>query len=335
MRVFVYEFITGGGFAEQPLGSALALEGDLMVRALLRDLCDVPEVEVVATRDPRLAAPPSPVAVCVPRNAGEAAQFFARCVDTSDATWIVAPETDGVLERLSSAVLARGGRLLGSRPPAIAVAARKTRTAAALAWRGVPVVPVFNPGGTVPPFAGPAVLKPDDGAGCVDTRVYPDRESALSDWDARGRDPRTVLQPYVEGDAASLTLLVRDASAVILAVNRQHVAQEHGQLRFRGCSVNGLAAWQALLTDLAQGVAEALPDLWGCIGVDLLLTDRGALVLEVNPRLTTSYAGLRESIGANPAAWVLDLLDDNAPLPVAPPALRCVEISVEPQHADA
>lgn len=335
MRVFVYEFITGGGLVEQPLGSALAHEGDLMVRALLRDLCDVPEVEVVATRDPRLTAPPSPVAVCVPRNGGEAAQFFARCVDTSDATWIVAPETDGVLERLSSAVLARGGRLLGSRPPAIAVAASKRRTAAALAWRGVPVVPAFDPCGTVPPFPGPAVLKPDDGAGCVDTRIYPGFESALSDWETRGRDARTVLQPYVEGEAASLSLLVREGRAVILAVNRQHVAQEHGQLRFRGCSVNGLAAWQALLADLAQGIAEALPDLWGYVGVDLILSDRGPRVLEVNPRLTTSYVGLRESIAANPAAWVLGLLDEGVPLPAPPVALRSVEVRVEPQRVEA
>ena len=58
-------------------------------------------------------------------------------------------------------------------------------------------------------------------------------------------------------------------------------------------------------------------------------------MLEVNPRLTTSYVGLCESIGANPAAWVLGLLDDTAPLPAPPAALRRVEISVEPQHVGA
>jgi predicted ATP-grasp superfamily ATP-dependent carboligase len=54
-------------------------------------------------------------------------------------------------------------------------------------------------------------------------------------------------------------------------------------------------------------------------------------VLEVNPRLTTSYAGLRESIGANPAAWVLGMLDDHVPLPAPPAALCSVEVGVEPQ----
>jgi predicted ATP-grasp superfamily ATP-dependent carboligase len=215
------------------------------------------------------------------------------------------------------------------------VAASKTRTAAALARLGVPIVPVFDPAGAVPPFAGPAVVKPDDGAGCTDTRAHADVETALIDWEARGRNPRSVLQPFVEGEAASLSLLVRDAHAVILGVNRQRVARYDGLLQFHGCSVNGLASWQAPLASLAQSIAEALPDLWGYVGVDLLLTECGPMVLEVNPRLTTSYVGLRESIGANPATWVLALLNDQAALPPLPAALCSVEVDVEPQHAVA
>jgi predicted ATP-grasp superfamily ATP-dependent carboligase len=226
--------------------------------------------------------------------------------------------------------------LLGSRPPAIAVTASKTRTARALAWRGVPVVPVYDPGAeAVPAITWPVVLKPDDGAGCVDTRVYADLEAARRDWDACGRDARTVLQPYVEGEAASLSLLVRDGRAVILAVNRQHVARSRGALQFHGCSVNGLAAWRPLLANLANGIADALPDLWGYVGVDLILTENGAVVLEVNPRLTTSYVGLRQSIDVNPAAWVLALLDDAAPLPAPPAVARCVEVGVPSEPADA
>ena len=336
MRLFVYEFITGGGLADRPLPPSLAHEGDLMARALLRDLSDVPGVAVGAMRDARAAALPPGVDVRVAHSAREATDRFAQCVDAADAVWVVAPETAGVLERLAGEVLARGKCLLGSRPPAIAVAASKTRTAQALAWRGVPVVPVHDPAADVlPPLAGPVVLKPDDGAGCVDTRVYADCVSAVRDWEARGREAGVVLQPFVEGEAASLSLLVRDGRAVILAVNRQHVTRRDGALRFHGCSVNALAAWRPLLADLAQGIAEALPDLWGYVGVDLILADRGAQVLEVNPRLTTSYAGLRDSIGVNPAACVLALLDEAAPLPPPPAALRSVEVGVPQESVDA
>jgi predicted ATP-grasp superfamily ATP-dependent carboligase len=46
--------------------------------------------------------------------------------------------------------------------------------------------------------------------------------------------------------------------------------------------------------------------LWGYVGVDLVLADAGPIVLEINPRLTTSYCGLRDALGINPAALVLD-----------------------------
>ena len=83
----------------------------------------------------------------------------------------------------------------------------------------------------------------------------------------------------------------------------------------------------------AQRIAEALPGLWGYVGVDLVLSAAGPMVLEVNPRLTTSYAGLREAIGANPAAFVLQLRDSGAPMPQAPAPVRSVEVSAELEHA--
>ncbi|HEU5303158.1 MAG TPA: ATP-grasp domain-containing protein, partial [Gemmatimonadales bacterium] len=45
----------------------------------------------------------------------------------------------------------------------------------------------------------------------------------------------------------------------------------------------------------------------GYVGVDLILTRHGPAVLEINPRLTTSYCGLRQAVGVNTAAVVLSL----------------------------
>jgi predicted ATP-grasp superfamily ATP-dependent carboligase len=51
-------------------------------------------------------------------------------------------------------------------------------------------------------------------------------------------------------------------------------------------------------------------------------------VLEVNPRLTTSYAGLRDALGINPARLVLDLLHEREQ-PFAPiPRGRAIEVNV-------
>ena len=39
--------------------------------------------------------------------------------------------------------------------------------------------------------------------------------------------------------------------------------------------------------------------------MDILITNNEVLLVEVNPRLTTSYVGLKSALGANPADWLL------------------------------
>ena len=62
-------------------------------------------------------------------------------------------------------------------------------------------------------------------------------------------------------------------------------------------------------------MCRAIPGLWGYVGVDLVIGDNGPVVLEVNPRLTTSYIGLSRSIGHNVAELLLRLAADPGGLP--------------------
>jgi len=84
-------------------------------------------------------------------------------------------------------------------------------------------------------------------------------------------------------------------------------------------------------------VAQAIPGLWGYVGIDLVDTADGPQVIEINPRLTTSYCGLASALGINPAARVLALLDHSAstdlPIRRILPFARPVEIGLEGCHA--
>ena len=65
-------------------------------------------------------------------------------------------------------------------------------------------------------------------------------------------------------------------------------------------------------------IAAAIPGLWGYVGVDLIDTPAGPVVLEINPRLTTSYCGLGGVLGVNLAALVVGLLGSEPGLPPVP-----------------
>ncbi len=89
----------------------------------------------------------------------------------------------------------------------------------------------------------------------------------------------------------------------MLSVNRQRIAVMDDAFVLPGCVVSGLSGGGRRFQRLAGAIAAAPPELQGCVGVDLIVGPNSPQVLEVNPRLTRYYVGLKESIGVNPAAW--------------------------------
>ena len=196
LKVFAFDYMMEGGQTERVLPHAFTQQGEMLIDALLADLGTVPNVEVCTMAN--LRAP----------GAGPAlpglsfAERFAACVQTADAVWPLAPESDGLLENLSRDIL-RGKRiLLGSAPGAVRVAASKFKVARALAEGGVPTVPTYRPHASLPDGEGAWVVKPDDGAGCVDTRLFSDRAAALA-WIRTSAAQGYILQPFVAGKLGS------------------------------------------------------------------------------------------------------------------------------------
>ncbi|QGZ41990.1 putative ATP-grasp superfamily ATP-dependent carboligase [Pseudoduganella flava] len=301
LKVFAFDYACAGGPAAPRLEASQRQDGALMLRALCADLRLLPDVELLAFQN----ASPQPAGAPFGRR-------FAERVLAADAVWPLAPIAGGILERVSRQVLRHGRILLGSAPDAVRVAASKQLTCAALQRAGVPTVSTFAPQDLLPDGSGAWVVKPDDGAACIDTRLFPDRAAAQG-WASAQSGRKLVLQPFVAGRIGSLSLLCHDGGARVVGCNEQRIAVHDNQFRFLGCTVNGLAGMVPDVHELAQRVAAALPGLWGYVGVDFILAAGGVLVLDVNPRLTLSYAGLRASTGVNPAALVMALLDEGAP----------------------
>lgn len=279
-----------------------------MLEALLDDLAQLDGVEVLTSRDIRL--PPLPgEAVVYPIGPREDVwQSWERCLQGADALWPIAPESGGVLAKLSSLAVRHGKVLLGSTPPAVALAASKYQTAMALSASGVAVVPTFLPIDSAMTGSASWVAKPDEGAGCEDSCRFTDRAQMQSWLAQKGRMQTHVVQPYLPGVAASMSLLCHDGHAWLLSCNRQLVELRDGVFSYRGSLLNDMSAYWNDFEDVALAVANAMPGLAGYVGIDVLVDEKRIHVLEVNPRLTTSYAGLHRAIGCNPARLVVDLL---------------------------
>ena len=302
MRLLVCEFITGGGMLNDDLPEALAREGELMLQHLLEDLSGCKPVQHIdVLRDPRLPENSTDRYTILPVNL-DFMQTFKRSCEQVDAVLPIAPETDEALLSMSKSVQTSGSRLLNSAPSAVALTGSKYHTLKALAATGIPTVPVSTIDQAARAAPAQWVIKPDDGVSGEGCRVLDQLPEILPQ--------NMILQPLIEGTPASMTLLCNDGDAELIAVNEQYVSLDKNGCILRGVHVNGLASEHDALVPLARAIAAAIPELWGWVGVDFMLTPDGPLVLEVNPRLTTAYAGLAISYGQNPAEWLLALAAD-------------------------
>lgn len=328
MKIFVFEYVTGGGLYREPLPASLVREGDLMLQSLLADLAEIPGVVTITSRDSRL--PPLPMAVETVPIAAETdfQQCWQQCIEAADAVWLIAPETGRVLEELSARVIRADKRLLGSTPNAVASTASKFATSALLARCGLAVVPSLRPQ-DLSMGEGLWVAKPDDGAGCEDTCRFAS-QVALMAWLEQGdRMQSHIVQPCVAGEPASICMLCREGQAWLLSCNRQLIQLYQGAFSYHGSVLNGMARYWSAFENIAQRVAQSVPGLAGYVGIDLVVAETGITVLEINPRLTTSYVGLPRAMGCNPARLVLDLFyNDTFELP--PTMVRnVVEVSLD------
>ena len=99
-KIFVCEFITGGGLCAEQLPESLVKEGRLMRDALLKDLSNLP-YQVYTTADARLK-PPNNVAKCIVVQPNKDIwKIWEAQIKRVDAVWIIAPETDGLLHYLT------------------------------------------------------------------------------------------------------------------------------------------------------------------------------------------------------------------------------------------
>jgi predicted ATP-grasp superfamily ATP-dependent carboligase len=310
-HVLVYEFLSAGGIIaglaahEQ---AELLEQGTAMRDAMLADLADpgaLPGLRlgcVVPPSGPG-AALPAGVEPLAARPGETHARLLQRAAQQGRKVWAVAPETAGLLLQLARAVPAP--QWLGCTPDAIQVAGSKAATRRQLAAHGV-AVPDAAPG-----TPGPWVVKPDDGAGAAGARRHPHYDAAWADMQQRGRDGLAcTMEPWVDGEALSLSLCCAAAGAQLISVNRQDVQVDGtGALHFLGVrpAVLETASERGRrLAALAASVMRALPGLRGFAGVDLVWhPERGPVVIEVNPRLTTAYVGLSAALGFNVAQRLL------------------------------
>lgn len=288
-RLLIYEYLTATGLGHEP-GSelhSLYREGVAMRDALVDDFGRINDFEIVRVDNLQGEVP---------------AETIRRLTAVCQEVIIIAPEFDQLLESCTTAI-DRNCVHLGCRADAIRLTADKLALAAHWTACGVKT-PFTSLAVDWRPDRTPTVVKPRHGAGSQFTTVvrsnHEFRETLLrtmtqSRWEM-------IAQDYVPRIAASVSLLTGPRGCVALSPSEQLLTADNS-FGYVGSRFGLSSELAARATRVAVAAAECVPGLAGYIGVDLVLgpaTDGSTdFAIELNPRLTTSYLGLRLGTESN------------------------------------
>jgi tyramine---L-glutamate ligase len=328
MKVLLYEHVSSGGYAGQPINSSLLSEGYGMLRGLTSDF-KAAGYEVTVLLDSRIAQlnpllDADQIVQIGPE--GEADPSMEEVAESSDLAYVIAPEPNHLLQSIIECIETTSTLSLNCNAAAIEQVADKANvfdTASKLNLN-FPKTLTFQGNATGDTISGnisekltyPIVLKPAHTAGCGGLSFVASEDQlvgAVRKTKVESAFDNFLAQQYIDGIPVSVSVICNGDEAIPVSLNFQDITLASSTLS----SYNGgLVPFDHILKkqafDTAKHLVEAFRGLRGYVGVDLVLAKDGIFVMEINPRLTTSYIGLREVAEFNLADFIVNAVTKNA-----------------------
>lgn len=293
MRLLVIEYACAGGEGGEPFYA----EGRAMLAALINDCLKAGLSGVTSLIHPDFDRGNIPGDIAYVR--GDLITTARKEMPRHDAVWIIAPETDGRLLSLTRLAESMGTRLIGPSSLAVETCGDKLLTSHCLV--GVVKTPESRPfDGTCAAF--PCVVKPADGAGCDNTFLIQGADELTTP--GRSRNIGFITQPFISGHHFSAGILSYDGDLELLGVCRQKITIGP-QLRFEGVEGPIDYPHAEKVATMARAVKSAIPPLRGYWGMDFIDNGVGLTLIEVNPRLTSSYPLYSDATAFNIPRYVI------------------------------
>jgi predicted ATP-grasp superfamily ATP-dependent carboligase len=242
-----------------------------------------------------------------------------RFVDSgADLALIIAPEIDGILQQAITSFQANRVPTLNCSGAFLSRTCDKWLTALNLENSGVahPSTQLASDwSGSTKQSSEQVCLKARLGAGCEGMWIG-SCEDLILKIDSLSNPTSWIVQSWLEGTAFSCSAIVdRQGNATWLPLATQCFEilslGKSQMLRYQGGMIvdpsSGPPRPDELLTDLLSTLCSANGEALGWVGVDLLLQPNGRwVVIEVNPRLTTSILGLSQAAPYNLAESMVE-----------------------------
>ena len=147
----------------------------------------------------------------------------------------------------------------------------------------------------------PIVAKTIDGLGADMLYIFKDRNDLENNKNFLTK--KHIYQKFIKGQVAGVNIFSKDGIFEILSLNEQiYERKSANQIFLKEMRIGAFNDHIIDFKHIVQDILKGFTGYDGFFGMDFIISENNEIFfLEINPRLTTSYTFLRESIGFNPA----------------------------------
>ncbi|MFX1339282.1 MAG: ATP-grasp domain-containing protein [Promethearchaeota archaeon] len=326
-RIFIFEFVSGGGFNQVEIPSSLFCEGYSMLRTIIADFKAM-DFEITTLLDERInfLIPylEADSLQCI-KNDDNYITIFKKVLRDCDYAFIIAPEFTDILYDLTKIVQEEKKKLLSICLKGIELGSSKIKTYDFFRKINIKTpktyqIPLKNGLDVdfitqkLKEFKSPIVIKPFDGVGAESIYHFEKKNQIynfFNDSKANNIDlnRKFIVQEYIKGEDLSVSLVgipFKTKQAYIppkiLSINYQdiNIKNSRGDSEYFGGSTP-IENYTHMIKNIIK-VLETL-DLSmfnSFFGIDFIKNQNSLAFIEINPRLTTSYIGIRNILKINP-----------------------------------
>ena len=332
-RIFIFEYISGGGFNKIAIPLSLFSEGFGMLKVSILDFKSL-GFEVKTSLDYRIRSLASQLdcdTLVEITQKMDLIPEFKKFLEDCEYVFIIAPEFSNILYELTQIAKKMDKKLLSMGLEPILEGSSKIKTYNFFKRFSVPTPQTFylkkkNEKIRIDKrLKIPLIVKPDDGVG-AESIFYFEMQEKFSQFISNERDfldPNRdyIVQEFIPGsDLSALIIKPENKPPVILSINAQNILLEEKEVKYMGGMTPAKNA-----EDVKRQIQSYLNKLdltqyKGIFGIDFKeKPDHSLSFIEINPRLTTSYIGVRNITKNNPFLLLIypevdptEILDPNS-----------------------
>lgn len=118
-----------------------------------------------------------------------------------------------------------------------------------------------------------------------------------------------LIQEYIDGENISVSVIVVKGEIYFLSINLQIIDEKNGQIYYRGCESPLKHRLEDKIKKNTYKIINSIKGLNGFVGIDYIIREKHAYLVEINSRITTPYVVLsqicEENLTRNLIEWLI------------------------------